>query len=335
MAQSTPAIQPTVYFRLIALWAVCEAFAGGLLHAFKVPFTGMLINSLSVICIVLIAKHHRAPLAILKATIIVAVFKMMLSPHSPPTAYIALFFQGLLGQLLFSTGRIWLLSCILLATLTLVESSIQRILVLVIVYGNAFWQAVDVFITRLTGDTTVDSYSFQIAGAYVLIHAITGIFVGSYAFHLANSMHRRFADLKTFLLDKQVITEEFIAPRKKKKKRWLLMVIWGMIAFMFVQSVVQPEQALLPSMNVLKIILRAALIILSWYLFISPWVKRRMQQVLNAQKARLAQPVALVQSMIPEMKQLFVHSWKVSAGYGGLKRVRLFMQILLVNLLYE
>lgn len=335
MAHSIPAIQSTVYYRLIALWAVCEAFAGGLLHAFKVPFTGMVINSLSVICIVLIAKHHRARLAILQATVIVAVFKMMLSPHSPPTAYIALFFQGLLGQVLFATGRVWLLSSILLATLTLVESSIQRILVLVIVYGNEFWQAVDVFITKLTGRTLVDSYSFQIAALYVLIHAITGVFVGSYAFHLSHSIQDTFIRLKPYLMQQQADIHGEVTAPKKKKKRWLLMIVWGILLLIFLQSIVQPEHAILASMYVVKIILRAALILLSWYLFLLPLVKRWMHHLLNKQKARMAHQIAIVQSLIPEMKQLFVHSWKVSADKGGLKRIRLFMQVLLINLLYE
>ncbi len=50
---------------------------------------------------ILIAYYVPLKGAILKATIIVAIFKMMLSPHTPPSAYIAVFFQGLLGQVLF------------------------------------------------------------------------------------------------------------------------------------------------------------------------------------------------------------------------------------------
>src|SRR5687768_16638237 len=90
-----------LYYRLVSLWIVCEAFAGGILHAARIPFTGMMVSSLSVTCISLIAFFVPSRTAILKATIIVAFFKLMLSPHSPPTAYVALFFQGYMGQLLF------------------------------------------------------------------------------------------------------------------------------------------------------------------------------------------------------------------------------------------
>ena len=131
-----------IYHRLIALWSICEAFGGGLLHAFKIPFTGLFVNSLAVICITLIGYHYRKPGAIIKATMIVCIFKLMLSPHSPPTAYIAVLFQGFLGQLLFTRTTNFTAKAIILASLSLVESSIQRLLVLVIIYGTSFWQAI-------------------------------------------------------------------------------------------------------------------------------------------------------------------------------------------------
>ena len=93
--------QKQIYYRLIALWIICEAFAGGIMHSIKIPFSGLVISSLAMICIILIAHHVSEKNAILKATIIVAIFKLMLSPHSPGTAYIAVFFQGLLGNFLF------------------------------------------------------------------------------------------------------------------------------------------------------------------------------------------------------------------------------------------
>src|SRR5687767_5786888 len=100
----------TLYYRLVALWVVCEAFAGGLMHAAKIPFTGMVVSSLAVACIMLIAYHVPSRSAILKATVTVAFFKLLLSPHSPPTAYIAVFFQGYLGYLLFNHRKHFLLS---------------------------------------------------------------------------------------------------------------------------------------------------------------------------------------------------------------------------------
>jgi hypothetical protein len=41
--------------RLTALWAFVEAGLGGILHAFKVPFTGLLVGGMAVMLITLIA----------------------------------------------------------------------------------------------------------------------------------------------------------------------------------------------------------------------------------------------------------------------------------------
>src|SRR6476661_2396295 len=90
-----------LYQRLIALWVICEALLGGIIHGFRIPISGLVVGSSAVICICLIAYHVPARGAILKATLIVAIFKMMLSPHSPLPAYFAVFFQGLLGELIF------------------------------------------------------------------------------------------------------------------------------------------------------------------------------------------------------------------------------------------
>ena len=120
-----------IYYRLIALWVLCEAMLGGIIHGLKIPVSGLIIGSCAVLCISLIAWYVPNKGAIIKATLVVAIFKMMLSPQAPPPAYIAVFFQGTLGELLFFRNRkFYSLSCIILALLALLESGLQRILVL-------------------------------------------------------------------------------------------------------------------------------------------------------------------------------------------------------------
>ncbi|HEY6503012.1 MAG TPA: hypothetical protein VIZ28_03470, partial [Chitinophagaceae bacterium] len=92
---------PVIYYRLIALWVLNEAMLGGIIHGLKIPVSGLIVGGAAVICICLIAWYVPKKGAIIKATIIVAIFKMMLSPQAPPPAYMAVFFQGLMGELLF------------------------------------------------------------------------------------------------------------------------------------------------------------------------------------------------------------------------------------------
>src|SRR3954466_15147819 len=103
----------SIYYRLVALWVVCEALLGGIIHGLRLPISGLIVGSSAVVCISLIAWYRPARGTILKATMVVALFKMMLSPHSPLPAYLAVFFQGFLGELLFFRRKNFRLMCIL------------------------------------------------------------------------------------------------------------------------------------------------------------------------------------------------------------------------------
>ena len=59
------------YYRLVALWVLCEAMLGGIIHGFKIPVSGLVVGSCAIACISLIAWYAPAKGAILKATLIV------------------------------------------------------------------------------------------------------------------------------------------------------------------------------------------------------------------------------------------------------------------------
>src|SRR5689334_277335 len=96
-----------VYYRIIALWVLSEALLGGIIHAFHIPVSGLIVGSAAVICICMIAFYVPVNGTIIKATIIVAIFKMLLSPQAPVLAYLAVFFQGILGELLFLNKKFY------------------------------------------------------------------------------------------------------------------------------------------------------------------------------------------------------------------------------------
>src|SRR5438105_7088855 len=100
-----------VYYRIIALWVICETLLGGIIHSFNIPFSGILLSGFAVMCICLIEKVGERG-SILKATVIVIVFKFLLSPQTPPAAYLAVFIQGILGEVLFRIVGNFRLGCI-------------------------------------------------------------------------------------------------------------------------------------------------------------------------------------------------------------------------------
>jgi hypothetical protein len=122
MANTTGAV-----FRITALWAFSECALGGVMHALKIPFTGIIVGGFSVLSIGMLAHvSGRSAAAILRATLLVVLVKAVVSPHSPPTAYLAVGFQGLAGALILSRVRPFALAAYLFGFLAILESALQK-----------------------------------------------------------------------------------------------------------------------------------------------------------------------------------------------------------------
>ena len=171
--------------RLTALWALNESGLGGILHAAKFPFTGILVGGFAVILITLIARYSNFSFkAILKSTVMVLMIKAAVSPHSPFPAYLAVSFQGLLGAIMFSLTRHFKLTPIVFGGIALLESAIQKILLTVLFFGLSFWKSVDDFVLntiklfQLPADF---SFSEWIAMSYVVFYLVIGLILGRFA----------------------------------------------------------------------------------------------------------------------------------------------------------
>lgn len=326
-----------VYYRLIALWVICEAFAGGIMHGLKLPFTGLIVSSLAITCIILIAYHTKSGTAILKATVIVAIFKLMLSPHSPPTAYIAVFFQGLLGLLLLNKPRFFKIGAVILAVTALIESALQRLLVLLVVYGNNLWDAVNLFIQKITNEKNPTNYSLFIAVIYILLHAIAGIFVGIYAVRLARSTVRSEPAQQDYIFTTTDPESTTITPKKNKGKKlkWIFVIIWLILISLYIQSWLQPSQAVLPKNIVVNMLIRSSFILLTWYLMIGPMMLLLLRTILRSQKMKYHNEINEVMILVPKTKYIFYKSIQFSEKEKGTRRIKLFFKTLLINVMHD
>ncbi len=315
------------YFRLIAFWVVCEAFAGGIIHAVKLPFSGMIVGSLAVFCIIMIGKNFPGKGNIIKATVLVCIFKLMLSPHSPPTAYIAVLFQGLVGELLFRLKLSLRLTAVLLAVLALVESSIQRILVLWILYGNQFWDAVGKYLEKFSGSEKGSSIPQQIAIGYISIHAVFGLLVGYYFAKLAS------ADHPALQLPTTMTNSDFIQPRRKKKKiKWIFFSVWLILAAIVAYGYAYPQKALISGKSAVWIVFRAFTILLAWYFILSPLLMKWFRKKMEGSKTKMMGGFMAIESLLPSTKEIFYHSWLHSSDRKGVFRIHKFLQLLNANM---
>jgi nucleoside-triphosphatase THEP1 len=300
-----------IYYRLIALWVLAEAMLGGIIHGFKLPVSGLVVGSSAVVCICLIAWYNPKKGSIIKATIIVAIFKMMLSPQAPPPAYVAVFFQGLLGELLFWRRRLFQLSCLLLAVLSLLESGLQRILLLTIVYGSEFWVVVNEFFNRLTKQSKPTNYSLLLGAGYVLLHLVVGLIVGLIAAMLPRRIERWSRDDRNRLIGGHMTPATFpVRSRKKKKFKRGAFIIWILLIIIYAQSKLEIGTPLMPSHISLEILIRSVIIILTYVLFLSPLLKRVLHAWLKKRKAKSQHDVQRVLQLLPSTMQLIAQSWK-------------------------
>ncbi len=343
-----------LYYRLIALWVISEGVAGGIIHGLHLPFSGMFLSGFAVLCICLIGYYEGDKKkdtesssnpklitkgAILKATIIVCIFKMMLSPNTPPSAYFAVLFQGLMGQILFSSLKNFRLSCIILGFLALIESALQRIIVLVLLYGAGFWNAVNEFITKLTNAKVITNYSLILAIAYISLHGIFGILIGLWAYRLVNKSQLWKKDQAEFLIteldaDKQQ-SIRFPSHKKRRRAKRFFIFIWIILLLLFFQSLLKIGKPVLPSSKALQILLRSSLIFLTWYFLASPLIKRFLKKKLQNQKKKSRSDINRILVLLPSTENIFRKSWNLSASVNGLKRLGLFWKIILINILRD
>jgi hypothetical protein len=314
-----------LFYRIVALWAVCEGMLGGIIHGFNMPGTGLFVSSGSVICISLLAWYFPSKGVILKATLIVSIFKMLLSPHSPPTAYIAVFFQGVMGEILFANRRTFKLSCILLAVLALVESAIQRILVLTLIYGSGLWKAVNQFISKVTGEKHITNFSWYIAIGYVLLHLVVGIFIGRFASRLPAGLDQAAVPVN----ENEVTTAEVSRPKRSKKLA--LFVVWLCLLVLYIQSEFKLGNPLLPSSDVLQIIIRSVLVICLWYFILSPLLSLWLKSWLQKKQTGVKTDIAAILDMIPATQQVLVQSWRSSSEVKGFRRLGSFARLALTR----
>ena len=324
------------------MWALSEAALGGVLHAFQVPFTGLFINAASIIFITLIAFYSNRKREVLEATAIVLIVKAGVSPHTPLNAYFAVSVQGLLGAFLFRSKKKILFPAIALGILTMLQSALQRIIVLTIIFGVNLWESINIFGNYLLeqagildkGQTTWDISLWLILG-YIIIHLIAGVLVGIYAARIPGWVKEEELKQKEFTLE---VTRRFTENRKKekrKKKRWLKpgsIAIILLAAAIMVLSYVFPELESSSGRKAVIMIIRSTLIMLLWYTFAGPLLRRLYNRSLARKKYKYSKEVEQSIQLMPALKVIVADSWGETRNLKGLPRVRKFITLVILAL---
>lgn len=326
--------------RLTALWAFNEAGLGGFLHAFRSPFTGILVGGIAVMIIIMISYFSNFKASVLlKSLLMVLIVKAVVSPHSPLAAYFAVSFQAVIAVGIFSIVKNIRIAALLITVLSFMESAFQKIIVLTLVFGNVLWKAIDQFtesVLKQMGWLAVDNPSnatWWIMGIYVLIYFLAGIAVGIYAGSLPQRLSKFFDERDEFVFNRkiQMALAKKSNPWKKRNKKntIILSFILPVLIVLFYTLKIKNNWLL-----ALQTFLRAVSIIAVWYLVITPFLINRLKMFLKKRQSTYYAEVNTILALIPDLRKLSVFAWKETSGLKGHKRwsgfiIQLFVCVLI------
>ena len=325
-----------IQLRIAALWAFSEAFLGGLLHAFQIPFAGLVLSAFAVICMAAIALQNYERGQILKATILVIILKALLSPHTPVTAYFAVLLQGLLGELFFMFHLSFRISCLLLGIAALLQSAFQKLIILTLIFGIDFWKAVDEFLNSISKQMGLIaiSYSFYIVAIFLSLHLIAGILTGFFAGRLPQFLSDAKQEFKTIKFSIPAL-ETISSPMKKNKNKFanpLFWILFLLLAFALYQAYSEASILIFIKSKALKLFIRSTLFILVWYFFVAPIIMLIFQKWLAKQQSKFSFEINGILKLLPEMKYITEQCWLRTKDYRGVKRITQFIKFTFFSL---
>ncbi len=310
--------------KLIALWAFSESALGGLLHAINMPFSGLLLGGIAVTVICCIGFTAERPgSAILYGTLVAISVKFALSPHSPATSYIAVGFQGVVGALMFTFQRRSLPVYIFYGGIALVESALQKVITLTIIYGNALWESLNVVAQQMAKSLHLDSslsYAVVLLLIYTALYFAWGCLIGYWAYKIPIEINT--ID-KSQIIGIDITEKDFV-----KKKRKFKFLLWLPLVLILFASLLLLRQS---GLSVLQLILRPFIVIMAWWFVLNPFLKALLARFLNGRSNNMARIIDGIRQDIPKLRKLsFQTADYVTRHYRGVSRVRRFISILII-----
>ena len=322
--------------RLTALWALNEAGLGGLIHAMRVPFTGIVVGSTAVVLIALIAFFaERKAKAILKATVIVLLVKAAASPHTPLPAYASVSFQGVAGALLFGLLPSVRVGALLLGLLALWQGAVQKLLVMTILYGKSLWEAVDSVghwilgkMGQGPGDLSPTGWFLAFyLGYYTLAGLVTGWLAGAIPGEIACALkHPRPSPVS------MPGESPFALPDVPAGKRWWRRTPFKagavLVALLAVLMLLHPGQE--GWARGMRVFARASIVLALWLLLVRPLGQALFRRFRRREQGAYGAEVSRALERFPALRQAAAVAWRESGGAGGFRRWKKFLVELIV-----
>jgi len=316
-----------VVMRITALWAFTEAGLGGVLHLFKSPFSGLMLCGLSIIFLSMIAKYaNYSSRIIIKSLLLVVFIKMLVSPHAGITAYFAVMFQGLLAAFIFGTFKDSTIGLYLFGIIAMVESALQRLIVLTVLFGMQFWDAVNEF-----GNFIYQMFFTHVPEGNWFLWTIVLLYLAVYAIGgaLAVVLFRRITNKligleKTYTendkLDGKQVPVDF-SISKSKTINWSAYFLLGILLVFTIYF----SSAIVDWYGVLYILVRTLMVIVIWIYIINPLLLLLLKRILKNRFEIERERARKIQLLFPWIRQILSEAWLRASKGSGFSRFENFL----------
>lgn len=309
--------------RLSALWALAEITLGGVLHAMRIPLTGLFVGSTALACVFMISRSTNSYRVVLQALLTVMAIKMIATPHASPFSYMAMAIQTfccipLVGER--GHSRFWITMMFLIASL---YSPVQKLVILYVTFGQEGVTVVlDEFRKWFAPSLSTTEFILIPLILWLGVHLVMGFFLAKWLHGLTTSHN-----------EKKELQEEWVssvahdamppASQPSMMMRYKLMpiaVVTGLcILYLF-------EQALPAWMHVLW---RPLLIILFWQLIVRPIAMYIVQK--RASTSNKEGNVRAVMDEFPTMWSIIIFARRKSSSVvGSIERFYVFLKVTIV-----
>ncbi|MFA6596340.1 MAG: hypothetical protein WCS69_01365 [Ignavibacteriaceae bacterium] len=330
--------------KITALWALNEAALGGILHAFDIPFTGLIVGGVASILIALLAFLSVKKGSITKATLIVIVIKAVVSPYTPLAAFVAVLVQGLMGELLFSSKKFFTVSAIALAVFASIYSALQKLFLVSLLFGTTLWKSIDLFFNYVLKQFNFLGadihFSYYLIVFYLMLHLIFGTLFGIIAARIPKVLVNLSDASLLIPPDKIMIEESKTAPSSQKKKRkfWFQRVS-GIVVFLILFSALFVSYFYTEHHNgnaaaILITIIRAIGISLLWFFFIGPIALKYFKKLIASNQNKYTVEIESILQTLPLYKKIIQECFSRSSSDSGFARIKLFAKLTLINILF-
>lgn len=309
--------------RLTALWALNECAFGGVMHAFRLPFTGILVGGISVLLITLIALYTTNIWStLLKALTIVLLIKAGVSPYTPLAAYFAVSIQAFLGILLYSVFSINNVSIVVLCAITFLESALQKLLTLTIVFGQSLWSALDVYMGWIGKQLSFLPFTLNseiLIYTFLGIYLFSGIVVGFLIIRTIKLIQQVDVKQKDFKLN--TVLPEISTKKNNKKGLYFLsiLLVVVLIPLLFYSN------NFLGWQKAVYLIIRSVLILIVWYTLFGPFLIKLLNKFLLKKRQFYQTDLQDILKILPSLKAIIHQSWNDCKSFRGLNRLPQFL----------